>query len=197
MQWNADKRNRDHALSSGETIGSETSVNKQPPDTHNESKENPPIPQQLVQEEETQAGSVSSKVYWAYATAVAGGAFIPVYVLSQISIEVLDIVSSYWMAWGSSSSGQVSVKVLIWVYSLLGASVTVFVLVAAVTASVIGFKAAQKYFLFMLRSVFRAPMSFFDSTPSGRITSRVCAPLHIPFLMFKRLLSSCLCSANL
>lgn len=144
--------------------------------------------QQLVKEEESETGSVGYKVYWAYATAVAGGAFIPVYIFSQISIEALGIFSSYWIAWGSSSAeggtAQVSTNMLISVYSLLGGSITLFVLLTTVTASVIGYKAAQKYFSLMLRSIFRAPMSFFDSTPSGRIISRVCASLYLPQVEF-------------
>jgi ATP-binding cassette subfamily C (CFTR/MRP) protein 2 len=115
--------------------------------------ENSPL-QQLVKEEEMERGHVSFKVYWAYATAIAGGAFVPVYLVALIGFQVFQILSSYWMAWG-----------------------TACLLVRALTVSIIGLKTAQKYYLKMLRSIFRASMSFFDSTPSGRILTRVCVPL--------------------
>ncbi|KAK9015948.1 hypothetical protein V6N11_007035 [Hibiscus sabdariffa] len=56
----------------------------------------------------------------------------------------------------------------------------------AVLVATFGLAAAQKLFLNMLRSVFRAPMSFFDSTPAGRILNRVSidqsvVDLDIPF----------------
>lgn len=134
--------------------------------------------QQLVNDEERGTGSVPYHIYWTYATVVASGAFIPVYVLSQIAFQAIQIFSSYWMAWGTSSAAQVPLNKLISVYSLLGAFGAVFVLLKTITVSITGLKAGQKYFTKMLRSVFRAPMSFFDSTPSGRIISRVCASLH-------------------
>ena len=134
--------------------------------------------QQLVKDEEKGTGNVPYHVYWTYSTVVAGGAFIPVYILSQMAFQASQIFSSYWMAWGTSSAAQVSMNKLISVYSLLGASGAVFLLLKTITLSMTGLKAGQKYFTKMLRSVFRAPMSFFDSTPSGRIISRVCASLH-------------------
>lgn len=132
---------------------------------------------QLVKEEERERGQVSYKVYWAYATDVAGGAFVPVYLLAQIGFQALQILNSYWMAWGTASaeggSAHVSTKTLIIVYIFLALAGTISMLVRAITVSMVGLKTAQNFFLKMLRSVFRAPMSFFDSTPSGRILNRV------------------------
>ncbi|KAJ4951774.1 hypothetical protein NE237_028606 [Protea cynaroides] len=52
-----------------------------------------------------------------------------------------------------------------------GSSWFVFVRVALVAT--FGLEAAQKLFAKMLRSVFRASMSFFDSTPAKQILNRV------------------------
>lgn len=49
----------------------------------------------------------------------------------------------------------------------------------ALLVSIAGLLAAQKYFLSMIRCIFRAPMSFFDSTPAGRILNRVCEILEL------------------
>ena len=46
-----------------------------------------------------------------------------------------------------------------------------------VLVATFGLEAVQKLFVKMLRSVFRAPMSFFDSTPAGRILN------HVSFLL--------------
>ena len=55
-----------------------------------------------------------------------------------------------------------------------------------VLVATFGLEAVQKLFVKMLRSVFRAPMSFFDSTPAGRILNHVSidqsvVDLYIPF----------------
>lgn len=132
---------------------------------------------QLVKKEEREKGRLSYGIYWAYITAVAGGAFVPIFILAQITFQVLQILSNYWMAWGTPAvegqAAKVSSKVLITVYCLLAVSSTAFVMLRAIIVSIVGLKTAQKYFLKMLRSVFRAPMSFFDSTPTGRILNRV------------------------
>jgi len=47
------------------------------------------------------------------------------------------------------------------------------VFVRSLLVATLGLAAAQKLFIKMLRCVFRAPMSFFDTTPSGRILNRV------------------------
>ena len=158
--------------------------------TGTDHEKNTTLLQQLVKEEERERGQVSYKVYWVYATAIAGGAFIPLYLFSAIGFQAFQILSNYWMAWGTSSteggSWQVSTKKLILVYILLAFSGSFCMLLRAMTISIIGLKTAQKYFLKMLRSIFRAPMSFFDSTPSGRILTRVCLPFPLLTLDFHK-----------
>lgn len=79
-----------------------------------------------------------------------------------------------------------SPMVLLGVYMALAFGSSWFIFVRAVLVATFGLAAAQKLFLKMLRSVFRAPMSFFDSTPAGRILNRVSidqsvVDLDIPF----------------
>ncbi|CAI7871418.1 unnamed protein product [Closterium sp. NIES-53] len=57
-------------------------------------------------------------------------------------------------------------------YSLLALGSGVFVLLRTAVISWAGVMTTQAFFRSMLQTVFRAPMSFFDSTPIGRILSR-------------------------
>ncbi|GFP85392.1 ABC transporter c family member 5 [Phtheirospermum japonicum] len=145
---------------------------------------------QLVQEEERERGRVSMKVYWSYMTAAYKGLLIPCIILAQTLFQLLQIASSWWMAWANPQTAgdepRTSSMVLILVYMALAFGSSWFIFIRAVLVATFGLAAAQKLFLKMLRSVFRAPMSFFDSTPAGRILNRVSidqsvVDLDIPF----------------
>lgn len=145
---------------------------------------------QLVQEEERERGRVSMKVYLSYMAAAYKGLLIPLIILAQTLFQVLQIASSWWMAWANPQTmgdqPRTSSLVLILVYMALAFGSSWFIFVRAVLVATFGLTAAQKLFLKMLRTVFRAPMSFFDSTPAGRILNRVSVDqsvvdLDIPF----------------
>ncbi|PON54587.1 ATP-binding cassette containing protein [Trema orientale] len=145
---------------------------------------------QLVQEEERVRGRVSMKVYLSYMAAAYKGLLIPLIIIAQTLFQFLQIASNWWMAWANPQTEgdkpKVSPMVLIGVYMALAFGSSWFIFVRAVLVATFGLAAAQKLFLKMLRSVFRAPMSFFDSTPAGRILNRVSidqsvVDLDIPF----------------
>ncbi|XP_010475054.1 PREDICTED: ABC transporter C family member 5-like isoform X2 [Camelina sativa] len=145
---------------------------------------------QLVQEEERVKGKVSMKVYLSYMGAAYKGLLIPLIILAQASFQFLQIASNWWMAWANPQTegdqSKVDPTLLLIVYTALAFGSSVFIFVRAALVATFGLAAAQKLFLNMLRSVFRAPMSFFDSTPAGRILNRVSidqsvVDLDIPF----------------
>ncbi|KAI7984101.1 ABC transporter C family member 5 [Camellia lanceoleosa] len=145
---------------------------------------------QLVQEEERERGRVNMKVYLSYMAAAYKGLLIPLIILAQTLFQVLQIASNWWMAWANPQTPgdqpRASSMVLLVVYMALAFGSSLFIFVRAVLVATFGLAAAQKLFLKMLISVFRAPMSFFDSTPAGRILNRVSidqsvVDLDIPF----------------
>ncbi|KAK1404981.1 ABC-type xenobiotic transporter [Heracleum sosnowskyi] len=131
---------------------------------------------QIVQEEEREKGRVGFIVYWKYITTAYGGALVPFILLSQILFQILQIGSNYWMAWATPVSESVpppvdSVTLLI-VYVALAVGSSFCILGRAMSLAAAGYKTATLLFQKMHLSIFRAPMSFFDSTPSGRILNR-------------------------
>ncbi|KAJ9547840.1 hypothetical protein OSB04_020383 [Centaurea solstitialis] len=145
---------------------------------------------QLVQEEERERGKISMKIYFSYMAAAYKGLLVPLIIVAQTLFQVLQIASNWWMAWANpqteGDSARVSSVVLIGVYMALAFGSSWFIFVRAVLVATFGLAAAQKLFMKMLINVFRAPMSFFDSTPAGRILNRVSVDqsvvdLDIPF----------------
>ena len=132
---------------------------------------------QLVQEEERVRGRVSMKVYLSYMAAAYKGLLIPLIIIAQALFQFLQIASNWWMAWANPQTEgdqpKVTPTVLLVVYMALAFGSSWFIFVRAVLVATFGLAAAQKLFFNMLRSIFHSPMSFFDSTPAGRILNRV------------------------
>ncbi|XP_073002286.1 ABC transporter C family MRP4-like [Typha latifolia] len=171
-----------------EVSGNETPSNKQ--GIKEERKGKRTRKKQLTQEEERERGRVSLKVYLSYMAAAYRGALIPLIILAQTMFQVLQIASNWWMAWANPQTKGDKPKtnsvVLLVVYMALAFGSSWFIFVRALLVATFGLAAAQKLFMKMLRTVFRAPMSFFDSTPAGRILNRVSVDqsvvdLDIPF----------------
>lgn len=132
---------------------------------------------QLVQEEEREKGRVGFTVYWRYITMANKGAFVPLILLAQIIFQSLQTGSNLWMAWAAPISKDVNPPVsslkMINVYVALALVTSLCVFIRSYVLVMAGCKTATMLFDRMHRCIFRAPMSFFDSTPSGRILNRV------------------------
>lgn len=133
---------------------------------------------QLVEEEEREKGSVGLSVYWKYITVAYGGLLVPFTLMAQVLFQVLQIGSNYWMAWATPVSKDMPPPVrsstLIGVYISLAIGSALCISGRALLVATAGYKTATILCNKMHLSLFRAPMSFFDSTPSGRILNRVC-----------------------
>lgn len=131
----------------------------------------------LVQEEERMKGSIGKEVYLSYLTTIKGGVFVPIIVLAHTLFQALQIASNYWMTWACPTTRETEAKVgmniVLLVYFLLAIGSSLGLLLRTTLLAVIGLQTAQKLFKDMLYSVLHAPMAFFDSTPIGRILSRV------------------------
>ncbi|KAJ0045919.1 hypothetical protein Pint_03928 [Pistacia integerrima] len=98
--------------------------------------------------------------------------------------------SNYWMAWATPVSEDAKPPVggstLIIVYVALAIGSSFCILGRATLLVTAGYKTASILFNKMHLCIFRAPMSFFDATPSGRIINRASTDqsaldLNIPF----------------
>ncbi|XP_042505581.1 ABC transporter C family member 3-like [Macadamia integrifolia] len=133
---------------------------------------------QLVQEEKREKGGVNPLLYLKYVTTAYKGAFVPWILLAQILFELLQIVSSYWMVLDNPDSGEdvrphVMGSTLIFIYVALTFGSSLCTLIRSMLIVTAGYKTSTLLFNKMHLCIFRAPMSFFDSTPSGRILNRV------------------------
>ncbi|PIA51353.1 hypothetical protein AQUCO_01100286v1 [Aquilegia coerulea] len=123
-------------------------------------------------EEVTETGRVKWRVYSTFLSSAYKGALVPVILLCHVLFQGLQISSNYWIAWATEEEGKVSEKQLIGIFVLLSVGSSIFILGRAVLLSTIAIESAQRLFLGMINSIFRAKISFFDSTPSSQILNR-------------------------
>lgn len=142
----------------------------------------------LMQEEDRAVKSVDWSVWLAYLRA-GGGLWVgPLVLLLLILSQGANISTSLWLSWWtsdkfgyresvyvsrSSSSTWLGANMSqIGVYSALGASQALMMFAFSIAVSHFGTEAGKIMLHRAIHRVLRAPMSFFDTTPLGRITNR-------------------------
>ncbi|XP_066155170.1 multidrug resistance-associated protein 1-like [Euwallacea fornicatus] len=133
----------------------------------------------LITEERTERGNVKKDVYIYYLKAI-GFIFIFGTVIFSISFQLFGIFTNVWLGWWSEDpnmivDGKVDTALrdkYLGVYGALGLAQAISVLSSSLIFAKGTMRAATILHNFMLKNVLRMPMSFFDTTPSGRILSR-------------------------
>ncbi|KAL0348666.1 UNVERIFIED_CONTAM: ABC transporter C family member 4 [Sesamum angustifolium] len=126
----------------------------------------------LIEDEERETGRVSLSVYKKYCTEVYGWWGITVVMLISVLWQLSQMSSDYWLAYQTSDERNFVASLFIGIYTAIAVVSCVFMAIRSVLVAFLGLKTAQSFFNQILNSVLHAPMSFFDTTPSGRILSR-------------------------
>ncbi|KAI8935755.1 hypothetical protein NX059_007275 [Plenodomus lindquistii] len=126
----------------------------------------------LMQVEERATKSVSWNVWIEYIRA-GGGLWVGplVFVLLVLS-QGANIVTSLWLSYWTSDKFGFSEGSYIAAYTCFGFSQALFMFLFSFSVSVFGTQAGKVMLHRAISRVLRAPMSFFDTTPLGRITNR-------------------------
>ena len=126
-------------------------------------------------QEERAEGSVDRKVYLSYIMAMGGSKVIIFLACVQTVWQCLsvgsDIFLSDWTRQSDAEQAKNSTKNAM-LYAVLSLGSGSIVLVRTMTISTTGYRAAKRLFENMLHSLMRAPMSWLDKNPSGRLLNR-------------------------
>jgi ATP-binding cassette subfamily C (CFTR/MRP) protein 1 len=128
----------------------------------------------IIQEEEKESGRVSWSVYKLYITQAWGWWGVLLILAISLLSEVSRMASNYWLSYETSGGAIFDISMFLGVYVSIVAASVVLEFISILVIAFLGVKSAQAFFSKMFNSILRAPMSFFDTTPSGRILSRVC-----------------------
>ena len=126
----------------------------------------------LMQQEERAVKAVPWGVYQAYINASGSALFGPFTIFLLIISQGTNIVSSLWLSWWTSNKFGYSTGLYIGIYALFGVLQALMMYAFSVALSVLGTRSSRVLLQNAMYRVLRAPMSFFDTTPLGRITNR-------------------------
>lgn len=144
----------------------------------------------LIKEEERETGKVSLRVYKDYCTEAFGWWGVAAVLLLSLSWQSSLMAGDYWLAYETSEerASYFDPSMFIRIYAILAAVSVVLIIARSYFTTLFGLKTAQIFFSRILHSILHAPMSFFDTTPSGRILSRASSDqtnvdILVPFVL--------------
>jgi len=125
----------------------------------------------LMTEEARSVGHVSWKVYATWVR--AAGVLAPIAIVLGFTItESTTVVSTWWLTYWSEHGAEHSQNYFLGIYAIINLSAGVLSFFRMLMVALIGLRASRKLFAEMLAVVLHAPMSFYDTTPVGRIVNR-------------------------
>lgn len=126
----------------------------------------------LMQQEERAVRSVPWSIYAAYIRASGTLLNGPLVLLLLTLAQGANIVTSLWLSWWTSNKFGYAAGQYIGAYAGLGLLQALLQFAFSVSLSVLGTQSSKVMLQNAMTRVLRAPMSFFDTTPLGRITNR-------------------------
>jgi ATP-binding cassette subfamily C (CFTR/MRP) protein 1 len=145
-----------------------------------EAKEKDGKPVSLVTQEEREVGAVKMDVYVKYIRAAGGFLRLAFVILFFILSSGMNLATGVWISlWTSDTSYERNGEgFYIGGYALFAVLVGVFTFCRSYLLATFGVEASRAMHIGLLKSILRAPMSFFDTTPTGRILSRFSKDMH-------------------
>ena len=127
---------------------------------------------QLIKQEVRERGDTGFKPYIQYLKQGNGFLFFSLANFCFLIFAVCQLLQAYTFATKIQDS-RVSKKETYTIYSVIMCIMTIALLFRSFSVPALGVGASRSIFSTLLTSLFRAPLSFYDSTPVGRILSRV------------------------
>ncbi|RZC92388.1 hypothetical protein C5167_003994 [Papaver somniferum] len=137
-----------------------------------------PAGHQLIKKEEKETGNTGWKPYLQYLHQKKGFFYLSLATLPQLFFFGGQILQNYWMASNLQNSGVSKLRLVV-VYLAIGCISIFFLLVRSLFVVPLTMHSSKSLFSQLLDSLFRAPISFYESTPLGRLLSRVSSDLSI------------------
>ncbi|CAG8684351.1 647_t:CDS:10 [Cetraspora pellucida] len=155
------------------------------------------LPKGLMSTEEQYRGAVNNEIYFAYFKNAGGLLSILIIIFLLVMMQGTNIVNNLWLSFWSSNTFELPIglyacilkfmksQIAMGVYCAWGATQGIFSILCGIAFSYSGVKAAKRLHYNAIKRVLRAPISFFDTTPLGRIINRAIGTFILIVVVFK------------
>lgn len=126
----------------------------------------------LMQQEERLTGAVQASVYGAYFNSGHGKILVPLLIISLLFSQASNVMNSYWLVFWQERRWPYSSGFYMGVYGALGVAQAFGMFMMGLSFTIINYYSAKNLHHSAITRVMHAPMSFFDTTPLGRIMNR-------------------------
>ncbi|GAA6031091.1 hypothetical protein JCM8097_004000 [Rhodosporidiobolus ruineniae] len=126
----------------------------------------------LMQEEERATGSVSGAVYKKVFFLSKGWVTFPLLIIALACQQGATVVGSYFLVWWQEDYFNQTQGFYEGMYAMLGVLQAIFSFMLGLSTTIIGYNLSRSLHQGAITGVLRAPMSFFDTQPQGRVMNR-------------------------
>ncbi|KAG1734117.1 ABC transporter [Suillus lakei] len=126
----------------------------------------------MMQEEERNTGAIKWEVYREYLAAAHGPVLLPLLLLSVVLMQCSSVMSAYWLVYWQEDKWQRPSAFYTGIYAALGVSQALTMFMMGAVFSLLTYYASKQLHRRSIHRVLYAPMSFFETTPLGRIMNR-------------------------
>ncbi|KAK0204702.1 P-loop containing nucleoside triphosphate hydrolase protein [Desarmillaria ectypa] len=126
----------------------------------------------LMQAEERNTGAIRWSVYKQYSDAGRGHVVLPILFFSLVFVQGATVMASYWLVYWQEEKWDRSQGFYMGIYAMLGVAQAIAFFVMGSTFAILTYLASQRLHSLAIDRIMRAPMSFFETTPLGRIMNR-------------------------
>ncbi|PCH38966.1 ATP-dependent bile acid permease [Wolfiporia cocos MD-104 SS10] len=138
------------------------------------SKEDQNGPAGLMQAEERMTGAVTWKTYTTYFRYAGGLLWVPLIVITLTLNQGAQVANNLFLGfWTAESIKGFDQADYMGTYAALGAASALFAFMLSFSITLASLQAGLNMFMGALTAVLHSPVSFFDTTPMGRIMSRL------------------------
>ncbi|KAH9127149.1 hypothetical protein LEN26_004760 [Aphanomyces euteiches] len=132
----------------------------------------------MTKEEDRSRGNVGWPVYRVWLEACGGWPTVLFVVVVYLVCEGLSVAATMWLSYWSENVDSTSMRFYLSVFVGLQLSSVLFIYLRASVLYMASIKGSQRLFQSLLQHVLAAPMSFFESTPLGRLANRFAADVY-------------------